>query len=60
MIYLWLKVIDGNGVVVWVFLFDYRKVFDLIDYKILVVKLKMVDIFCSVINWIINFFIDRL
>lgn len=31
MIYNWFEVIDGNGVLVWVFFFDYWKVFDLID-----------------------------
>ena len=37
-------------------LFDYGKAFDLIDHKILVNKLKQVNVPNSVINWVIDFF----
>ena len=42
-----------------VLLFDYRKAFDLIDHKILVNKLKQVNIPISVINWVIDFLSGR-
>ena len=49
-IHKWLKTTDGNGAAVRVLLFDYRKAFDLIDHKILVNKLKQVDVPNSVIR----------
>ena len=52
MIHKWLKATDGNGASVRVLLFDYRKAFDLIDHKILVNKLKLVNVPNSVINWV--------
>ena len=55
MIQKWLGATDGNGACVRVLLFDYRKAFDLIDHKILVNKLKHVNIPNSVINWVIDF-----
>ena len=39
----WLKATEGNSISVRVLLFDYRKAFDLIDYKVLVNKLKQVN-----------------
>ena len=42
-----------------VLLFDYRKAYDLIDHKILVNKLKQVNIPNSVINWVIDFLSGR-
>ena len=50
MIHKWLKATDGNGASVRVLLSDYRKAFDLIDQKILVNKLKQVDVPNSVIR----------
>ena len=38
---------------------SYRKAFDLIDHKILVNKLKQVNIANSVINWVIDFLSGR-
>ena len=38
MVHKWLEATDGNGATVWVFLFDYRKAFDLIDHSMLVRK----------------------
>ena len=40
-------------------LFDYRKAFDLIDHKILVNKLKQVNIPYSVIHWVVDFLSGR-
>ena len=59
MIHKWLEATDGNGASVRVLLFDYRKAFDLIDHKILVNKLKQVNIPNSVINWVIDFLSGR-
>ena len=59
MIHKWLEATDGNGASVRVLLFDYRKAFDLIDHKILVNKLKKVNIPNSVINWVIYFLSGR-
>ena len=59
MIHKWLEATDGNCASVRVLLFDYRKAFDLIDHKILVNKLKQVNIPNSVINWVIDFFSGR-
>ena len=59
MIHKWLEATDGNSASVRVLLFDYRKAFDLIDHKILVNKLKQVNIPNSVINWVIDFLSGR-
>ena len=40
-------------------LFDYRKAFDLIDHKILVNKLKQVNIPYSVIHWVVDLLSGR-
>jgi len=55
----WLEATDGNGASVRVLLFDYRKAFDLTDRKILVNKLKQVNIPNSVIDWVIDFLSGR-
>ncbi|XP_074632479.1 uncharacterized protein LOC141890839 [Acropora palmata] len=59
MIHKWLEATEGNGASVRVLLFDYRKAFDLIDHKILVNKLKQVNLPNSVINWFIDFLSGR-
>ena len=59
MIHKWLEATDGNGVSVRVLFFDYRKAFDLTDHKILVNKLKQVNIPNSVINCVIDFLSGR-
>ena len=46
----WLEATDGNGATVQVFLFDYRKAFDLIDHSILITKFKQIKVPNSVIN----------
>jgi len=55
----WLEATDGNSASVRVLVFDYRKAFNLIDHKILVNKLKQVNIRNSVINWDIDFLSGR-
>ena len=50
---------ERDGASVRVLLFDYRKAFFLIDHKILVNKLKQVNIPNSVINWVIDFLSGR-
>ena len=56
----WLETTDGNGAAVRVFLFDYRKAFDLVDHHILANKLQQLNIPHSVINWVIDFLCNRL
>ncbi|XP_067046036.1 uncharacterized protein [Acropora muricata] len=55
----WLEATDGNGAAVPVFLFDYRKAFDLVDHHILANKLQQLNIPHSVINWVIDFLCNR-
>ena len=49
----------GTGNSVRVFLFDYRKAFDLIDHTILVNKICLLSIPSFVKNWIIDFLSNR-
>ena len=44
MIHTWAKETDGNGAMVRVLLFDYRKAFDMIDHSTLVRKLQNLDL----------------
>ena len=59
MLHNWTKATDGTGNSVRVFLFDYRKAFDLIDQTILVNKICLFSIPSFVRNWIIDFLTDR-
>ena len=59
MLHNWTKATDGTGNSVRVFLFDYRKAFDLIDHTILVNKICLLSIPSFVKNWIIDFLSDR-
>lgn len=59
MFYYWLCVIDGFGVFVRIVLLDFCKVFDLVDYNILVGKFYIFGVKLIVINWIIDFLKDR-
>ena len=59
MLHNWTKATDGTGNSVRVFLFDYRKAFDLIDHTILVNKICQLPIPSFVINWIIDFLTYR-
>ena len=56
MVHRWLEATDGNGASVRVFLFDYRKSFDVIDHNTLEEKLKQAEIPNSIVNGIIDFF----
>ena len=60
MVHKWLEATDGNGAAVRVFLFDYRKAFDLVDHHILANKLQQLNIPHSVFNWVIDFLCNRL
>ena len=59
MIHTWNRQTDGNGSAVRVVLFDFKKAFDLIDHSILVEKLMTFDIPHSIIEWIVDFLVDR-
>ena len=50
---------DGNGATVRTVLFDFKKVFDLTDHRILVSKLRVYDIPEAVLSWITDFLTDR-
>ena len=50
---------DGNGKTVCLFLLDFSKAFDPINYKILITKMRKLDINPSVINWVIDFLSGR-
>ena len=60
MVHVWAKETDGNSATVRTILFDYRKAFDLIDHRILVEKLCVLDLPNCVVNWIIDFLSNRL
>lgn len=51
---------DGTASTIRVLLCDYSKAFDLIDRRLLVNKIKQLDIPNSVINWVISFLTCRL
>ena len=60
MVHVWAKETDGNSATVRTLFFDYRKAFDLIDHRILVEKLCVLDLPNCVVNWIIDFLSNRL
>ncbi len=60
MVHVWAKETEGNSATVRTILFDYRKAFDLIDHRILVEKLCVLDLPNCVVNWIIDFLSNRL
>ena len=51
----WLKWLDGNVNFVRIFSFDFNKAFDSVSHRILVGKLKDVDINPYILNWLISF-----
>ena len=59
MLHNWSKETDGNGTTVRAILFDFKKVFDLIDHRILVEKLCRLNLPTRIINWIIDFLSNR-
>lgn len=60
MLYEWFFLIDKLNLVVGIVLFDYKKVFDLVDYILLIVKLFSLGIKLLIVNWIIDFLRDRM
>jgi hypothetical protein len=59
MLHNWTKATDGKGGSIRVVLFDYRKVFDLIDHRLLAEKILLLPIPNSVKNWVLDFLMDR-
>ena len=59
MVHAWNGATEGNGAVVRVVLFDFRKAFDPIDHKILPKKLRTFDTCQAVIAWITDFLTCR-
>ena len=55
----WLAETDGNGAPARVVLLDFRKAFDLIDYRVVVQKLTTYDIPSQVKSWIVDFLMRR-
>ena len=55
----WYAGTDGNGATARVVLFDFRKVFDLIDHNVLIRKLSSYDIPRRILCWIVDFLMDR-
>ena len=55
----WYSNTDGNGETVRVFLLDFSKAFDRINHKILIKKMHLLNIDKSLINWVIDFLIQR-
>ena len=55
----WYSNTDGNGKTVRVFLLDFSKAFDRINHKILIKKMQLLNIDKSLINWVIDFLIQR-
>lgn len=53
------KETDGNGTTVRAIFFDFRKVFDPIDHRILVEKLCSLNLPTRIINWIIDSLSNR-
>ena len=50
---------DGNGKTMRVFLLDFSKAFDRINYKILISKMRKLDINESITKWVIDFLSGR-
>ena len=55
----WLKWLDGNVDFVRIFSFDFSKAFDSVSHRMLVSKLRDVDINPYILNWLISFFSNR-
>ena len=59
MFHCWYSNTDGNGETVRVFLLDFSKAFDRINHKILIKKMQLLNIDKSLINWVIDFLMQR-
>ena len=55
----WLKRLDGNADFVRIFSFNFSKAFDSVSHRILVSKLRDVDINPYILNWLISFISNR-
>ena len=60
MIHSWNGATNGNGATARVNLFDFKKVFDLIDHQILVRKLRTYNFHEQTGHWIVDFLTDRM
>ena len=59
MLHKWNCDTDGNSATARIVLFDFKKAFDLIDHHILIQKLVSYEIPNSIVNWIIDFLLNR-
>ena len=59
MFHQWLKTTDGTDTDVRTVLVDYKKAFDLGDHNLLISKLYSLGVKTTVVNWVIDFLIDR-
>ena len=59
MFHCWFSDTDGNGATVRVFLLDFSKAFDRINHQILIKKMRLLGIDNSLINWVIDFLMQR-
>ena len=59
MLHKWNCDTDGNIATVRIVLFDFKKAFDLIDHDILIQKLVSYEIPNNIVNWIIDFLLNR-
>ena len=55
MFHCWFSNTDGNSYSIRVCLLDFSKAFDRINHKILIDKMRLLDIYKSLINWVIYF-----
>ena len=59
MLHDWAEGTDRNSATIRTVLFDYRETFDLIDHRILIRKIEMLDAPNRTINWFIDFLSNR-
>ena len=59
MVHDWAKAADGYGSAVRIVLLDYKKMFDLIDHRILVDKILSLNIPRAVARWVCDFLFER-
>ena len=59
MVHAWTQATDGTGNAVRVFLFYYKKAFDLIDHKILATKIIQLPMPTFIKRWVIDFLMNR-
>ena len=54
-----IKALDGTGSLIRICLLDFSKAFDKIDHKVLISKLRNMNIHPVIVNWIIAFLSER-